>query len=85
MTIAHEEQCVHSIVANDMLYIKEQFDLRHFRRDYVSPDYRKKHEKVQENLLHSYINKNTSGETFDLDEDSVDTQGESMRMKLIVT
>ena len=73
VTIAHEEQCVHSIVANDMLYIKEQFDLRHFRRDYVSSDYRKKYKKVQENLLHSNINKNISGETFNLDEDSFDT------------
>ena len=59
-----------------MLYIKEQFDLRRFRRDYVSSDYRKKYEKVQENLLHSNMNKNTSGETFDLDEDSFDTQRE---------
>ena len=27
VTIAHEEQCVHSVVANDMMYIKEHFDL----------------------------------------------------------
>ena len=33
VTIADEEQCVHSIVANDMLYIKEQFDLQYYRRD----------------------------------------------------
>ena len=39
VTIAHEEQCVHSIVANDMMYIKEQFDERHYKREFVSSQY----------------------------------------------
>ena len=42
VTIAYEEQCVHSIVANDMLYIKEQFDQQHYRRERISSEYKKK-------------------------------------------
>ena len=40
ITIAYEEQCVHSVVANDMKYINEQFDFRHYRRVFVSSDYK---------------------------------------------
>jgi len=32
-SIAHEEQCVHSLVANKGKHIKNQFALRHFRRE----------------------------------------------------
>ena len=39
VTISYKEQCVHSIVANDMMYIKEQFDFRHYLRDYISSEY----------------------------------------------
>ena len=35
-SISHEEQCVHSLVAKDGKFIKEQFSIRHFRRDKVS-------------------------------------------------
>ena len=49
VTIAYEEQCVHSIVANEMLSIKEQFDLRHFRRNKVSLEYKKKDNIVNSN------------------------------------
>ena len=40
VAIAYNEQCVHSIVANDMMYIKEQFYFRHYRRDYISSEYK---------------------------------------------
>ena len=42
VTIAYDEQCAHSIVANDMKYVKDQFDLRHFRRDCISSEYKNK-------------------------------------------
>jgi len=57
VTIAHEEQCVHSIVANDMMYVKEQFDPRHFRRDYVTSDYKNQNKKEynnEHNVLKQY-------------------------------
>ncbi len=40
VSIAHEDQCVHSIVANDMMYINEQFDFQHNRCKYVSSEYK---------------------------------------------
>ncbi len=38
-TIAREEQCVHSLSANDFVFIPEQFASRHFRRKFVSGSY----------------------------------------------
>ena len=48
VTIAYEEQCVHSIVANDMMYIKEQFDLRHYKREYIDSEYHKSNKKIND-------------------------------------
>ena len=39
LTIAYEDQCVYSIVANNIVYIKEQFVLHHCRRDFISSEY----------------------------------------------
>jgi len=57
VTIAHEQQCVHSIVANDMLYIKEQFDKRHYRRDRISSEYASTNQ-TDHNNERDYIKKN---------------------------
>jgi len=38
-SVAHEEQYVHSLVANDGKFVKNQFALRHFRRDKVTGSY----------------------------------------------
>ena len=35
-SIAWEEQCAHSIMANDNVFIPEQFAVHHFRRKFVS-------------------------------------------------
>ena len=35
-SIAHKEQCVHSLVTNNRKFIKEKFSVRHFRRDKVT-------------------------------------------------
>ena len=40
VTIAYEEHCVHSIIANGMMYIKEQFDFHCHRWDYISSEYK---------------------------------------------
>ena len=74
ITIAYEEQCVHSIVANDMLYIKEQFDPRHFRRERISSEY-----KVKDNIREIETNPNEGNEKnqtgmVDTDENSYNTQ-----------
>lgn len=46
VTVAYEEQCVHSIVANDMMYVKEQFDLRHYKRDHIASEYQTSKKKT---------------------------------------
>ena len=38
-SIAREEQCVHSLTANDFVFIPEQFATYHFRRKLVSGSY----------------------------------------------
>ena len=38
-SIAREEQCVHSIVANEKRFIPEQFATYHFQRKYISGSY----------------------------------------------
>ena len=58
-----------------MLYIREQFDLRHFRRDRITSEYIDKEQNIQRNILHSNANDMFDGNTFDVDdEDSFMTQ-----------
>ena len=38
-SIACEEQCVHSIVANEKVFVPDQFARHHFRRQFVSGSY----------------------------------------------
>ena len=38
-SIAREEQCVHSIVANEKVFVPDQFARHHFRRQFVSGSY----------------------------------------------
>ena len=77
-TIAYEEQCVHSIVTNDMLYIKEKFGLRHFRRDYVSSEYKKEEKKIQEKKLKSKQSENNHPDIFEADEEKYNNSQEEI-------
>ena len=66
--IAYEEQCVHSIVANDMLYIKEQFDLRHYRREHILSEYKKQDKMTEKEIHHPKQHKENHAERFDANE-----------------
>ena len=69
VTIAHKEQSVHSIVTNDMMYIKEQFDQRQYRREFVSSQY-KNHNEDDKNNERIYTNTNSNEKTLTKMEDS---------------
>ena len=87
-SIAHEEQCVHSLVANNGKFIKEQFSIRHFRRDKVSCSYLEQDiidEDSNNYNKNSTENQETTIQDKDDNEDVVDcdsSDGENLSMEV---
>ena len=72
-SIAREEQCVHSINANDFVFIPEQFASYHFRRKLVSGSYI----SMDPNESGSDMNHNDTNS----DDESVETENDSVGLK----
>ena len=66
--IAHEEQFIHSLVVNEGKFIKEQFSVRHFRRDKVTGSYLA-HDTVSDISNHYDRNETETEESMNIDRD----------------